>query len=61
MSKEFLTVKEVTEKTGLGRTKIYEEINSGALKAKKCGTRTLISEESYKIWVSNLPEYLLGN
>ncbi len=57
MEKSFYTVAEIIEITGLGRTKIYEEINSNALKAKKCGTRTLIEAASFEQWKNSLPTY----
>lgn len=37
---------------GIGRTKTYEEINSGRLKAFKVGSITLISKESAEQWQS---------
>jgi excisionase family DNA binding protein len=36
------TVKEACRRTGLGRTRIYQAISSGELRAMKCGHRTLI-------------------
>lgn len=57
MEKVFYTVAEIIEITGLGRTKVYEEINSNALKAKKCGTRTLVTAESFHEWSKNLKPY----
>ena len=57
MEKVFYTVAEIIEITGLGRTKVYEEINSNALKAKKCGTRTLIEASSFQEWIASLPSY----
>lgn len=58
MDKLFLTIAEVIASTGLGRTKLYEEINAGRLKAKKCGRRTLIHVDSYKEWFSSLDDYV---
>lgn len=58
MEKQYLTVNEVIQSTGLGRTKLYEEINTGRLKAKKCGRRTLISITDYKEWLDQLDDYL---
>lgn len=61
MEKEFYKVSEIIEITGLGRTKVYEEINSGSLKAKKCGTRTLIPVKSFLEWKNNLLEFKAVN
>lgn len=58
MEKSFYTVAEIIEITGLGRTKVYEEINSNALKANKCGARTLVSTESFAEWSKNLKPYV---
>lgn len=57
MEKAYLTVNEVILSTGLGRTKLYEEINSGRLKAKKCGRRTLIALVDYTRWLDQLDDY----
>ena len=57
MEKSFYTISEVIKMTGLGRTKIYEEINLGFLKAKKCGARTLVPASSFREWQDNLPDF----
>jgi hypothetical protein len=36
------TIPEACAATGLGRTKIYEEIGAGRVQTRKFGTRTLI-------------------
>lgn len=41
--------------TGLGNTKIYDLIGSGALRAMKCGGRTLICARSLRAYLDNLP------
>jgi predicted DNA-binding transcriptional regulator AlpA len=40
------TIPEACAATGLGRTKIYEEISAGRVQTSKVGTRTLIIVES---------------
>jgi predicted DNA-binding transcriptional regulator AlpA len=40
------TIPEACAATGLGRTKIYEEISAGRVQTSKVGTRTLILVES---------------
>ncbi len=57
MEKAFYTVAEIIEMTGLGRTKVYEEINSNSLKAKKCGSRTLVTAASFHEWKDHLPDF----
>lgn len=52
-----LSIEETKKATGFGRTKLYQAINSGALKAKKYGKRTVILKEDLEEFLSNLPEY----
>ena len=49
------TVPEYIAASGLGRSKIYEEIAAGHLKAVKCGTRTLIPADAGREYIDNLP------
>ena len=51
------TIGEVTKITGLGRTRLYEELNSGRLKGVKAGRRTLIPHISIQQWLENLESY----
>jgi excisionase family DNA binding protein len=51
------TIDELSDASGVGRTKIYEEIRSGRLRAKKLGSRTLITAEAANDWVKQLPDY----
>ncbi len=57
MIKLSLSINEVSEVTGLGRTKIYENIGSGALKARKFGKRTIILKDDLDAFLSNLENY----
>ncbi|CAO3416008.1 hypothetical protein [Azospirillum endophyticum] len=41
--------------SGIGRTAVYEEINSGRLKVRKCGRRTLVPTEEAVAWLKSLP------
>ncbi len=41
---------------GLGTTKLYELIGTGALDARKAGTRTLITGDSLRQYVASLPK-----
>jgi hypothetical protein len=42
--------------SGQGRTKIYEAIGKGALKAKKAGRRTFVLVDDLRDWLDSLPE-----
>lgn len=57
MDKELLTIPEVCEATGLGRTYIYYLLKEGALKAIKIGRRTLIRQRDMDMWTSTLSSY----
>ena len=50
-----LSVKEAAEKSGVGRSTIYEAIASGKLKARKLGRRTIVLEADRREWLENLP------
>lgn len=41
----------------LGRTRVYEELNDGRLKARKIGGRTLISHADALAWLESQPAY----
>lgn len=49
------TVRDVQRVAGIGRTRIYELIGSGALRAMKCGGRTLICARSLRAYLDGLP------
>jgi excisionase family DNA binding protein len=40
---------------GIGRTRAYEEIHAGRLKARKVGRRTIITLDDAEEWLSRLP------
>jgi excisionase family DNA binding protein len=50
------TIREACEASGLGRSSIYKLLKSGALRARKHGTRTLILESDLRRWLEKLPE-----
>jgi excisionase family DNA binding protein len=41
---------------GISRSKIYEEIQAGRLKAVKCGSKTLVPYASGRAWLDALPD-----
>jgi excisionase family DNA binding protein len=53
--REGLTVSEACGMAGLGRTKIYQEISEGRLRARKCGRRTLILKDELRQFLASLP------
>jgi excisionase family DNA binding protein len=52
-----LSIEEVRTATGIGRTKLYQEINKGKLIAKKLGKRTFILKSDLDAFLSNLSSY----
>ena len=42
LQREGLSISEACAVAGIGRTKIYQAITDGNLKARKCGKRTLV-------------------
>ena len=46
---------EVPQRLGISRTKAYQEIAAGRLRAVKCGSRTLIPYASGKAWLDATP------
>jgi len=41
--------------SGMGRTRVYEELSAGNLRAVKVGNRTLIEVETGLAWLRSLP------
>ena len=56
VDRQALSIAEVSGVSGLGRTKIYEAIAAGNLKARKCGKRTLILPGDLREFLTNLPQ-----
>jgi excisionase family DNA binding protein len=53
--REALSIGEVCNATNLGRTKVYEAIAQGRLKARKYGKRTLVLMDDLRAFLSALP------
>jgi excisionase family DNA binding protein len=49
-----VTIADACRLIGLGRSKLYEEISTGRIKALKAGKRTLIPVASLKDWLARL-------
>ena len=54
MDKITLSIAEVAHRTGVSRTRLYEEIAAGRLLVKKCGRRTLVPAAELLAWVDRL-------
>ncbi|MER8531689.1 helix-turn-helix domain-containing protein [Mesorhizobium sp. M1005] len=55
-----LTIKNASEASGLGPTKIYELIKTRKIEARKEGRRTLILADSLRKHIENLPSVMEG-
>jgi hypothetical protein len=51
------TIKEFLADFGMGKTRFYELVNSGALKARKNGARTVVLAADAQAYIDSLPEY----
>jgi excisionase family DNA binding protein len=49
------SIKQVCEDTGLGKTKVYELIGSGALKSRLVGRRRIILDDELSEFLGSLP------
>ncbi len=54
---ELLTINDFAKVTNLGRTRIYELLKRGEVKAVKIGRRTLIRREDADAWIASLANY----
>jgi excisionase family DNA binding protein len=57
MTQLSLSIEEASGAIGVGRTKVYQLINSGELKARKIGARTVILKEDLEAFLNNLQSY----
>lgn len=51
------SIEEASEFLGIGRTKLYEAINKGKLRAKKYGKRTILLKDDLDDFLINLEDY----
>jgi hypothetical protein len=49
------TIKEAVRASGLSRSMLYVAIGEGVLRARKCGTRTLILDTDLRRFLRRLP------
>lgn len=52
-----LSVLDAARVAGVGRSTIYEQLASGRLVARKCGSRTIIPASALSEWMDSLPCY----
>jgi excisionase family DNA binding protein len=52
-----LSPAEAAKYLSIGRTKLYAEINSGRLKAKRNGGQTVIAKEELDRYIADLPDH----
>lgn len=50
-----MTIAETVRWSGIGRTKLYELLGDGKIKAVKLGTRTLVLTQSVEQFLASLP------
>jgi hypothetical protein len=50
-----MSVAQFCQNYATGRTTAYQEINSGRLRARKCGKRTIITADDAENWLLSLP------
>jgi hypothetical protein len=50
-----MSLVEFCHRYGPGRTKAYEQIKLGRLRARKIGKRTIITEDDAEDWLQRLP------
>ncbi len=50
------SIPETADEVGVGRSRLYEEIAAGRLKARKVGARTIILHTDRDAWLASLPE-----
>jgi excisionase family DNA binding protein len=50
-----MSIAEFCQRYGVGRTTAYGEINSGRLRARKIGKRTVITDDDAEHWLEDLP------
>jgi excisionase family DNA binding protein len=55
VTKRAFSIEEFCRRFGVGRTKVYEELRRGRLRARKIGRRTIITEDDAEGWLRRLP------
>jgi len=55
MTHEAMSIDEVMKAVGIGRTRLFAEIRSERLIARKVGRRTVILKQDLDVWLRQLP------
>jgi excisionase family DNA binding protein len=57
MSEDILafSIEQAAKLSGIGRTRLYQEISDGRLEARKAGKRTLITRTALERFIASLP------
>ena len=55
--KPVYTVNDFLAAFGMGRTRFYELVKSGAIKVRKNGSRTIVTGTDAQAWLDSLPEH----
>jgi excisionase family DNA binding protein len=50
-----LSIEQAAKVSSVGRSKLYEEISNGRLRARKLGRRTVILMADLEVWMEGLP------
>ncbi|MFZ2081327.1 MAG: helix-turn-helix domain-containing protein [Xanthobacteraceae bacterium] len=53
--KRAFSIAEFCRRYGVGRTKAYEELRQGRLRARKIGRRTIVTKDDADDWLQQLP------
>lgn len=56
IDRQAVSIADFSKLFSIGRTKVYEEIRTGRLKAKKHGRRTLIRMDEAQRWLESLED-----
>jgi excisionase family DNA binding protein len=54
------TIPEACKISKVGRSKLYIAIQTGALRARKLGKKTLILPDDLRAWLESLPEFAVA-
>lgn len=60
MTKDYGTIPEAVQFSGMSRTALYEALKRKDITAKKAGRRTLISFADLHAYLASLPQYQAG-
>ncbi len=55
-----LTIDEFSQWARMGKTRTYEEIGKGSLRAIKVGRRTLVPMDAAEAWLAAQPSFRVG-